>query len=106
MPSGALRVLPARPHPLGIPEYFRPGKAQAHRRLTQTIARLFDAVIANSRATADALRHFLSSVPARRLLDTGIHVARPGVSTFTRSAGMPNGPQGPDSVPYFVVLGT
>jgi glycosyltransferase involved in cell wall biosynthesis len=89
--------------PIDYPEYVQPGKAQGHRRVTETIARLFDAVIVNSKATADSLRHFLSSQPERTLPDANVHVALPGVRAFPRP---PNVPHGSDSVPYFIVLGT
>jgi glycosyltransferase involved in cell wall biosynthesis len=92
--------------PIDYPEYVQPRKALGHRRATQTIARLFDAVIVNSRSTADSLRHFLSSEPERILNDANIHVAPPGVRAFPYSRSSPNVPQGPDSVPYFIVLGT
>jgi len=92
--------------PIDYPEYLQPGKAQAHRRAVQTIARLFDAVIVNSQTTADSLRHFLSSEPERNLADANIRVAPPGVRAFPRPSGTPNLPQGSHSVPYFIVLGT
>jgi glycosyltransferase involved in cell wall biosynthesis len=92
--------------PIDYPEYVQPGKAQGHRRVTETIARIFDAVIVNSKATADSLRHFLPSEPERTLSDANIHVALPGVRAFPRSTKTPNVPYGPDSVPYFIVLGT
>jgi glycosyltransferase involved in cell wall biosynthesis len=92
--------------PIDYPEYVQPGKAQGHRRVTETIARLFDAVIVNSKATADSLRHFLSSQPERTLPDANIHVALPGVRAFPHSTRTPNVPRRPDSVPYFIVLGT
>jgi glycosyltransferase involved in cell wall biosynthesis len=92
--------------PIDYPEYVQPGKAQGHRRVTETIARLFDAVIVNSKTTADSLRHFLSSAPERSLPDAGIHVALPGVRAFPRSTRPSDAPHGPDSVPYFIVLGT
>jgi glycosyltransferase involved in cell wall biosynthesis len=92
--------------PIDYPEYAQPGKAQAHRRVTETIARFFDAVIVNSKTTADSLRHFLSSQSERALRDPNIHVALPGVRAFPPPTRMPKLPHSPDSVPYFIVLGT
>ena len=92
--------------PIDYPEYVQPGKAQGHRRVTETIARLFDAVIVNSQSTADSFRHFLSSAPERTLPDASIRVALPGVRAFPRSTRTPNAPHGADSMPYFIVLGT
>jgi glycosyltransferase involved in cell wall biosynthesis len=92
--------------PIDYPEYVQRGKAQAHRRVTETIAHFFDAVIVNSRSTADSLRQFLSSEPERALPEANIHVALPGVRAFPRSTSPPNVSRGPHSVPYFIVLGT
>ncbi len=94
--------------PIDYPEYFHSGKAQEHRRVTETITRVFDAVIVNSQATADSFRHFLSaqpvlSQPGRTIPAANIHVAPPGVSPFPRAARAPDVPH---SVPYFIVLGT
>ncbi len=87
--------------PIDYPEYFPAGREQAYRRVTETIARLFDAVIANSNATADSLRRFFSSESARTLPAANIHVAPPGVRAFPGPQSMPE-----HSVPYFIVLGT
>lgn len=92
--------------PIDYPEYVQPGKAQGHRRATQTIARLFDAVIVNSQSTAESLRQFLTSEPDRKLPTANIHVAPPGVPAFPRPQSQSNLPHAPRSVPYFVVLGT
>jgi glycosyltransferase involved in cell wall biosynthesis len=63
-------------------------------------------VIANSQTTADSLRNFQASEPAPALPAANIHVARPGVSAFPRPQNMPMVPLGPQSVAYFIVLGT
>ncbi|HWX31908.1 MAG TPA: glycosyltransferase family 1 protein [Steroidobacteraceae bacterium] len=92
--------------PIDYPEYVQPGKARGHRRVTETIARRFDAVIVNSRSTAASLRHFLASEPHRSLPDANITVALPGVRAFPRATSPSTLPPGEDSVPYFIVLGT
>jgi glycosyltransferase involved in cell wall biosynthesis len=97
--------------PIDYPEYFQPGKEQGYWRVARTITRHFDAVIANSETTADSLRHVRSSEPNATLPAANIHVARPGASAFpgSRSVPMvPHGmvPPGPQSVAYFIVLGT
>jgi glycosyltransferase involved in cell wall biosynthesis len=90
--------------PIDYPEYFASGKAQAHRRLTETITRRFDAVIVNSASTAESFRHLLSSDTGSRPRAANIHIAAPGVRAFPRSTAPPE--TTPASVPYFVVLGT
>jgi glycosyltransferase involved in cell wall biosynthesis len=89
--------------PIDYPEYVQRGKAQAHRRVTETIAHFFDAVIVNSKATADSFRHFLASEPDHTLPAANISVALPGVRAFPRPR---NPTSAPHSVPYFIVLGT
>ena len=91
--------------PIDYPEYVQPGKAQAHLRITDTITRVFDAVIVNSEATADSLRHFLSRRPDQPAT-AKITVASPGVRSFPRADAAPCLPQAPQSMPYFAVLGT
>lgn len=91
--------------PIDYPEYVQPRKELRHRRVVGTIARLFDAVIVNSQATAASFRHFLSAETAQALPAANIHVAPPGVRAFPSAQSMPIS-QGPDSVPYFIVLGT
>jgi glycosyltransferase involved in cell wall biosynthesis len=88
--------------PIDYPEYFKPGWEQRYHQVAGNIGRLFDAVIANSEATALSLRTCLKEEPqsaATRI----IRVAAPGVRTFqpgpVRSAPRPDHP-------YFVVLGT
>jgi glycosyltransferase involved in cell wall biosynthesis len=92
--------------PIDYPEYFQPGKEQGYRRVARIITHLFDTVIANSQTTADSLRHFQASEPDPALPAANIHVARPGVSAFPRPQNMPMVPLGPQSVAYFIVLGT
>jgi glycosyltransferase involved in cell wall biosynthesis len=92
--------------PIDYPEYVQPGKARGHRRVTETIARRFDAVIVNSRSTAASLRQFLASEPHRSLPDANITVALPGVRAFPRASSPSTLPPGANSVPYFIVLGT
>ncbi len=91
--------------PIDYPEYMQSHKEQKHRRIASTIARLFDAVIVNSQATAASLRHFLAS-EANALPVANIHVAPPGVCAFPGVQSTPLVPRDPDSVPYFIVLGT
>ena len=102
--------------PIDCPEYFQPGKEQGYWRVARTITRHFDAVIANSETTADSLRHIRSSEPNPTLPAANIHVARPGASAFPRPLNMPvipramvpqaRVPPAPQSVAYFIVLGT
>jgi glycosyltransferase involved in cell wall biosynthesis len=88
--------------PIDYPEYFKPGWEQRYHQVAGNIGRLFDAVIANSEATALSLRTCLKEEPeaaATRM----IRVAAPGVRTFQpRAAGLPLR----QNRPYFVVLGT
>jgi glycosyltransferase involved in cell wall biosynthesis len=92
--------------PIDYPEYVQPGKAQRHRRLTETITDCFDAVIVNSASTAESFRHFLSSDTSPRPRAANVHVALPGVRAFPRPKSLPEMPRGAHSVPYFIVLGT
>lgn len=83
--------------PLEHPEFVREGGAARFRRKLETIARLADGVLVNSRATATAV---------------GSHLARTGRDIVLRVAplGVPDLPRptvaGPPAKPYFVVLGT
>jgi glycosyltransferase involved in cell wall biosynthesis len=89
---------------IGHPEYFPAGTQQKYLRVAETIRCSFDAVIANSQATADSLRHFFCAdarAPAAK-----IHVAPPGVRVSPAPAAVAEARQAPNSVPYFVVLGT
>ena len=102
--------------PIDCPEYFQPGKEQGYWRVARTITRHFDAVIANSETTADSLRRIRASEPNPTLPAANIYVARPGASAFPGPLNMPGVPEagvpqprvppGPQSVAYFVVLGT
>ena len=92
--------------PIDYPEYVKPNRQLRHRRATQTITRFFDAVIVNSQTTADAFRHFLSAEFGPGLRGPSISIALPGVGNFPRPDGAAKLPDGPESVPYFVVLGT
>jgi len=89
--------------PLDYPEYFSPGLARGFKRLPETIAACFDAVIANSRTTAEALRKVLSSMGGTRA--PMICVAPPGARAFPSQCAV-DLPQDAHSVPYFIVLGT
>jgi glycosyltransferase involved in cell wall biosynthesis len=88
--------------PIDYPEYFKPGWEHRYQQLAGNVARLFDAVIANSQETARSLRSCLHDKQdnfARCL----IRVAAPGARTF--QAGPVESLGGLDR-PYFVVLGT
>jgi glycosyltransferase involved in cell wall biosynthesis len=90
--------------PLDYPEYFPPRLARGFKRLPETIADCFDAVIANSRTTAEALRTVLSALGGPRV--PGIRVAAPGARAFPMTPRGAELPEQPHSVPYFIVLGT
>jgi glycosyltransferase involved in cell wall biosynthesis len=92
--------------PIDYPEYVKPNRQLRHRRATQTITRFFDAVIVNSKATADSFRQFVSAEFGPGMRVPSISIALPGVCPFPRPDGEAKLPDGPDSVPYFVVLGT
>jgi glycosyltransferase involved in cell wall biosynthesis len=92
--------------PIDYPEYVQRGKAQAHRRITETITRFFDAVIVNSEATAQSFRHYLSCRSDQTPPAAKIYVAPLGVRSFPRTAAASNLPHVAESMPYFVVLGT
>ncbi len=90
--------------PIEHPEYFKRGWEARYRRLSANVGSQFDAVIANSEATARALHLCLredaatgpSSSPA-------VRVAPLGVRAFHRSSSPLLARQ---TRPYFVVLGT
>lgn len=92
--------------PIDYPEYVQAPKEREHRRVTETIARSFDAVIVNSETTADSFRKFAASMPDRSASGPKIHVAHLGACAFPTVEAAPQSPQQPNSVPYFVVLGT
>jgi glycosyltransferase involved in cell wall biosynthesis len=86
--------------PIEYPEYFQPGWEQRYRRLSSNVGRLFDAVIANSEATARSVR---AHCERERLPDAAVCVAAPGVQAFPQP---PTGTNTAGDRPYFVVLGT
>jgi glycosyltransferase involved in cell wall biosynthesis len=92
--------------PIDYPEYVQPGKEQGHRRAAETIARCFDSAIVNSRTTAASFKHYVSSQPGMSFSGANVHVALPGVRAFPCRTGASKTQTGPDSVPYFIVLGT
>jgi glycosyltransferase involved in cell wall biosynthesis len=82
--------------PIAFPEYARPGGAALHLRRMETVAALSDGIIANSRATLDALRPILDR-SGRTPLTTVAHLGAeyrspPATSRSDR--------------PYFVCVGT
>ena len=96
--------------PIEYPEYFGRGWEKRYQRLSSALAKHFDAVIANSEATAHALRTHVRAAPASASPARAVRVASPGVRAFPRpraTRGVPGtkiqvGPH----TPYFVVLGT
>jgi glycosyltransferase involved in cell wall biosynthesis len=88
--------------PIDYPEYVEAAQARNHRHMLQTIVQHFDGVIVNSRATADHFRHFLERTGSGRAGTPKVYVALPGVRAFPSAAISP----APDSVPYFVIIGT
>jgi glycosyltransferase involved in cell wall biosynthesis len=92
--------------PIEYPEYVKPNRRLRHLRATRTITRCVDAVIVNSQTTADGFRRFLSREFGEGVRVPQISVALPGVDPFPRPDAVPGLPEGRDSVPYFVVLGT
>jgi glycosyltransferase involved in cell wall biosynthesis len=89
--------------PIEYPEYFISGWEARYRRLSRNVGSLFDAAIANSEATARALRTCLQQNPEPAHPRVAIRVAPLGVRAF-------QGSQSPmlarQTLPYFVVLGT
>ena len=81
--------------PLDFPHLTRPGQTRRHRRRIGTVARLADAVIANSAATAEALSARLGD---RKI---PIAVARLGIDLPSDDDTSP-----PVGRPYFVCIGT
>jgi glycosyltransferase involved in cell wall biosynthesis len=92
--------------PIDYPEYVEPGEDLPHRRAAETIARRVDAVIAISRTTAESFEQYVSAEPGLAPSGASIHVALLGVRAFLPVAGAASALGGPDSVPYFIVLGT
>ncbi len=89
--------------PIEYPEYFEPGCERRYHRLSSSLGRHFDAVIANSEATADALRTHIRVAPASPSPPRAMRIAAPGVRAFPRPRA--TGPRD-EARPYFVVLGT
>jgi len=83
--------------PIEYPEYARPGGDRIHVRRVMTVARLADAVIANSEATRRSFLPYLE----RAGRDIPVEVAHLGVNLPSRVTGNPHGGH-----PYFVCLGT
>jgi glycosyltransferase involved in cell wall biosynthesis len=91
--------------PIDYPEFVEPAKEQDHRQMLQTIVRCFDAVIVNSRTTAEHFRHFLARSGAKSEGLPKIHVALPGVRAFPAPSSVHASPA-QALVPYFVIIGT
>jgi glycosyltransferase involved in cell wall biosynthesis len=88
--------------PLEYPEYLPPGWEQRYRRISRNLAVLFDAIVANSEATARSLRDCLSQPEAGASAPL-IRCATLGASAFPRPAQ----PRRLSPLrPYFAVLGT
>jgi glycosyltransferase involved in cell wall biosynthesis len=91
--------------PIDYPQYVEASLAKRHRQMMQTIVQHFDAVIVNSRTTAEHFRQFLARSGGDAAIAAHIHVALPGVRAFpTDPAGVVS--PAPDSVPYFMIIGT
>jgi glycosyltransferase involved in cell wall biosynthesis len=88
--------------PLEYPEYLPPGWEQRFQRISLNIGSLFDAVIANSEATARVVRARLQS--SQGVLRTRVLCAALGVRAFPRQADALNHAR--LRQPYFAVLGT
>ncbi len=89
--------------PIEYPEYFKRGWEARYRRLSANVGSLFDAVIANSEATARALVTCLKENESPVRSPAQIRVAPLGVRAFPASrSALPASPERP----YFVVLGT
>ncbi|WP_421998711.1 glycosyltransferase family 4 protein [Reyranella sp.] len=83
--------------PALMPDYFEDGAPERTRRRLTNAARLVDAIVANSQATADAFRdRFGQSLPP-----SFVTVAPLGVNRPARPSGTAKPP-----APYFVMLGT
>jgi glycosyltransferase involved in cell wall biosynthesis len=92
--------------PIEYPEYVQPNRQRRHELATQTITRLFDAVIVNSKATEDGFREYLLTEFEQPARVPEIHVALPGVRAFPARADALRTAAGSAAAPYFVVLGT
>jgi glycosyltransferase involved in cell wall biosynthesis len=82
--------------PLEYPEYARPGGAAIHARRIETIVTLADGIIANSRATLDALQPYLDR-SGRQPITTVAHLGTDPPMAFPPREG---------ERPYFVCIGT
>jgi glycosyltransferase involved in cell wall biosynthesis len=89
--------------PIEYPEYFKRGWEARYRRLSANVGSQFDAVIANSDATARALHVCLRRDGKVGAAAVAIRVAPLGVRAFQRSRSALLARQ---NRPYFVVLGT
>lgn len=87
--------------PVSYPEYFRPEEDRRHRRRIETISRLADVVVFNSKVTQSAWQAYLDSnglpQPRGEVVPLGIE------SVFQTGR---SGPSIVSEVPYFVVVGT
>lgn len=92
--------------PIDYPEYVQASLERQHRRVTETIARCFDAVIVNSKATAQSFEDFAASIPELSAPTPSVHVAPLGVNAFPCTGALAALSREAESVPYFVVLGT
>lgn len=84
--------------PIQFPEYVRPGNDKRHLRRIETAAKLADAVIVPSEATAEAIRPYIAGTSRAQ----PILVARFGVELPSIVLDEPPLPERP----YFVCLGT
>jgi glycosyltransferase involved in cell wall biosynthesis len=84
--------------PIEYPEYARPDGRALHERRMRTVARLADAVIANSDATRRSFLPWLREAGR----DVAVHVAHLGLDAAARPAP----PGAAAEPPYFVCLGT
>jgi glycosyltransferase involved in cell wall biosynthesis len=82
--------------PLEYPEYARPDGAALHRRRVDTIVTHADAILANSRATLDALRPYLRRDRPMPLLDAAPLGTEPAMCAAAPAPGRP----------YFLCVGT
>jgi len=79
--------------PLEFPALTRPGQTSRHLRRLNTVAALADAVIANSRATRDALSEHLGA-------------RAPPITVAPLGVDLPEASPPPNAAPYFVCIGT
>jgi glycosyltransferase involved in cell wall biosynthesis len=82
--------------PIQYPEYARPGGAELHARRMSTVASLSDGILANSRATLDALQPWLERAP-RRPLTAVAHLGTDSRAEVTPIVS---------DRPYFICVGT